>query len=103
MKKESRRIEDLKKGVPFIWGEVIAFHKIGEYDIVEYHPWKRDGIVVKTNSPDYNKKSYHGWIGERDTSHSWETLDAAIVGCIAYKHEGPNHKADFYFIRMLRN
>lgn len=31
----------------------------------------------------------------------WDSLDAALAGCIAYKHEGPNHRADVYFIRVI--
>jgi len=33
-------------------------------------------------------------------SESWNSLDAALAGVIAYKHEGGNHHADWYFMKM---
>lgn len=86
----------------FIWGKVIKVHYIGyEYDVVEYHPRKvKEGRIL--NEIDFQIKEYHGYVKEKDTSCSWKSFDEAIIGCIAYKYEGANHRADEYFIKMIQ-
>ena len=37
----------------------------------------------------------------KNMAHSYESLDAAQVGCVAYKNDGPNTMADAYFMRMI--
>ena len=98
-----KRTTDLSKvieGHAFTWGDVIAVHQIGEYAIAEFYSWATDGARVRTGTPS-DKLQYHGWIDGKSISRSWPTLDAALAGCIAYKHEGPNHRADYYFMKML--
>lgn len=73
----------------FIWGNVTKIHCIGEYQIVEY--------IGKED----NKICYHGYINYSDTSHSYLSLDSALVGCIDYKYEGGNGKAAMYFGKMI--
>ena len=85
----------------FTWGGVIAFHDVGPYTIVEYYPWVVEGVAVRTGTPDYDRRSYHGYICGKSTSRSWPTLDAALAGLVAYRQEGPNSRAATYFIRML--
>lgn len=72
----------------FTWGEVIKIHEVGDYSIVEY---RRDNGEI----------CFHGYVGKTDTNMSWNTLDQALAGCIAYKYEGPNHRAGNYFITMI--
>ena len=96
-------IEKLKNGLPFIWGKLIDIQTIGEYSIVYYHPWIVDNGNIKTGFPNLGKLFYHGYVLGKDTSNSWESLDEALVGCIAYNREGPNHKADFYFMKMIKS
>ena len=50
-----------------------------------------------------NKKeiNFHPFIDGRDTNQSYHSLEAALVGVIAYKYEGCNHHADTYFIIAL--
>jgi len=95
----STNIEELKEG--YTWGKVIQIHSVGEYDIVEAHPWQRQGGSILIGRPDYTTVSFHGWVKGRDTAHCWGSLDEALAGCIAYKHEGANHRADVYFIRAI--
>lgn len=75
----------------FLWGHVVEVYAVGPYFIAAYQP---HGYTP-------NVRQFHGWVKGKDTRHSWSTLDAALAGCIAYRHEGPNHKADGYFMRML--
>jgi hypothetical protein len=71
----------------FVWGNVVKNHAVGEYNIIEF---VRDGEHL-----------FHAYIGGKDTNHSFTSLDAALVGVIAYKYEGGNHRADRYFTKMV--
>lgn len=71
-------------------GKSIKVHKIGEYQIVEYI------------DSDTGNSCFSSLINYESTNHSYGSLDSAIVGCIAYKHEGCNHRADQYFMKMIR-
>lgn len=94
-------LQELKDGQGFTWGQVIKIHEVGEYAIVEYHPWKVEGITGLVGEADYDEVMYHYYVSTRDTCHSTNSLDSALAGSIAYKHEGPNSRAADYFIRML--
>ena len=100
MREETTDLEKLKTGVKFTWGELIQIHHIGEYDIVEYYNLKRDGVRV-TNSIDYDSISFHGYLNGISTSHSYLSLDAALVGLVARKHDGHNSHAGYYFMKMI--
>ncbi len=82
------------------WGEVIAVHSIGEYDIIEFYP--KEYISGRgTGKIDYNHKQYHAYINGKDTNHSYYTLEGAIVGAIAQKFDGLNSQAAMYFCKMV--
>lgn len=74
-------------GSEFAWGEITTTHVLGPYAIVEYI---LHGVTW-----------FHSYVDGKDTNHSFPSLDAAMAGCTAYRHEGPNHRADKYFIEML--
>lgn len=96
---EGAAADDQLRLLAFTWGEPIEFHQVGEYGILEYHPWRsRDD----SRGPDREKRQFHVWIGQSNTCHSEATLDAALALAIACKHEGPNAKAHIYFMRSLR-
>lgn len=101
MGNRTTKLDEVKQGAPFTWGEVTVLFNVGEYDIAEYHPWKTEGVKVLVGEPDHQQLCYHGWINGTNLSRSWDSLDAALAGCIAHKHEGPNHRADEYFIRSI--
>ena len=84
----------------FTWGEIVQIHEVGEYAVAEYLEWERDGITIKTGAPSENH-SFFVWVDGRSTSHSYNSLDAALAGAIAYKYEGANHRADWYFMRSI--
>lgn len=88
----------------FHWGPVVAAHRIGDYMIVEFHPMVMEGNHG-TGKYEAEKVEFHAYVlsenSWQDTCHGFESLDSAIVGVIAYKHEGANHRADRYFMKML--
>lgn len=94
-------LQRIKNGNEFTWGYLLAIHEIGEYYIVEYHPWEVSEHRVLVGSANENETLYSGYFNGRSIGQSFESLDAALAGCIAYKHEGANHRADLYFMKML--
>jgi hypothetical protein len=94
-------IQELKNFAQFTWGKILKIEDIGPYTIATFCPWKRDGSTVCTGDPDHAEINYHVWVDGKDCHESFESLDAALAGCIAYKLEGPNHRADKYFIRSM--
>jgi len=88
--KTTTDLKDLRKGGQFTWGELIAIHEINEYSIIEYHPWKSE-----------KSHHFHIYVNQMSCSEGFPSLDAALAGCISYKHEGPNHHANYYFMKMI--
>jgi hypothetical protein len=89
-------------GHNFVWGYVLRIHEIGEYSIVEYHPWKREGSSIITGEMDPNETEYSCYVNSKSISMSTLTLDAALTTCIGYKHEGANSQAAYYFLKMIK-
>lgn len=89
------RTNDLRKvrnGEPFTWGQIIKIMDIGSYTVASF--WYRATDTTE-------REMFHGWINGVDCGHSWDSLEAAIVGLIAYKNDGPNSRAGEYFMRMI--
>lgn len=95
MSENTTNIEELKKNgfKNFTWGFIIEHYEIGPYNIVKYEP--------RTKDKEGYELSFHGWVGGRSTGHSWNTLDRAILGVIAYKADGHGTKADVYMANMV--
>lgn len=87
-------------GQRFPWGPIDQVHEIGPYKIVEY---RRDmsGFGRSSDYSEHGKTQFHPFIDGKDTSHCFDSLDAALAGAIAYRREGPNGTAGYYFMRML--
>ena len=81
-----------KEAQNYFLGSVIAEHKIGPYEVWEYHPRKSKGSVV-TREIDFDTTQFHGLIDGKDTGTSWESLDAALAGMIVMRSLGPNCRA----------
>ena len=80
----------------FKWlGEVTKISRFYEYTIVEY--LKRDIRTKEITDAKY----YGTLIDGRNLGHSYSNYDAAIVGCIGYKHDGCNTLAPMYFMKMI--
>ncbi|KKL75033.1 hypothetical protein LCGC14_2058890 [marine sediment metagenome] len=94
-------LQELKGGKDFTWGLVIDIHEVGEYAVVESHPWKVEGGIGSTGEVDFDKRRYHYYTDGKDCSRSTDSLDGALVGCIAFKREGLNSQAAQYFMKMV--
>ena len=99
-KERTTELSSLKTGIGFTWGEVVFIHEIGEYTIVEYHPWKtKDGAVFVGNADD--SLAFHCYLHKKDIGQSTHSLDSALAFCIDFKFEGANQQASNYFIKMI--
>jgi hypothetical protein len=81
-------LKEIAKGVPYAWGDIVHIHEIGDYNIVE--SVNRKG-----------EKQFHAYSLRKDCNHSYDCLEAAIVGAIAYKYDGINSRAEEYFMKMI--
>lgn len=90
----SMTIKDIKKDSKnFTWGEVIRIHEIGDIAIVEYQ--------VKPGHTDSGEIHFHNFVKGRDTNHSCDSLDFAILEGLGYKWGGPNSQFSQMASRML--
>lgn len=90
-------------GRKFTWGPIDAIHQVGPYTIVEY---RRDNSNTTSADPDglaasHDQTHFHPYIDGKDTAQSFLSLDQALIGAIAYRHEGPNTRAPGYIYSML--
>ena len=93
-------IEEFQEGFP--WGKVVAVHTIGEYDIVEYKRWTyENGSMVYPRVPQVSS-SFHPYINGKDTHRSFDMMEKALVGAIAYRYDGCNSQAGSMFERMTQ-
>lgn len=85
----------------YTWGEVIEVHTIGQYSFVEYHPWETRGSIILSGQPNYGARAFGAYIDGRSISRSYDSLDAALVGVVGYRHDGTNSQAAGYFMKMI--
>lgn len=95
MKTKNEMIESCK------WlGSFVAFHKIGEYSIIEYKAKVfKDGSPV--NGQFEETSNWHPFINGNNISRSYSSLDECLAGVIAIKNDGINTRADTYFIKAI--
>lgn len=92
-------IHEMIKGHKYTWGKLVKIHEIGEYKVVEYFSYKYEN---NHRTDGYEETaSFHPYINDQDTNNSYESLDAALVGVIAYKQDGPNSQAARFFMKMI--
>lgn len=75
----------------FNWGEIVKIHSINDIDVIEYLP----------DPENRHRKQFHVFVDGEDTSSSYDTLDEAVIAAIAWKYDGLNSQAAFYFCRMI--
>lgn len=94
-------LKKLKNGADFTWGEVVKIHEIGEYAIVEHHPpiFKNSRSTYQIN---YSKTEFSCYIDGNDICRGAESLDSALVTCIAYKYDGASSQAGNFFMKMIK-
>jgi hypothetical protein len=87
-------------GKRFPWGVIDEVHEVGPYQIAQY---RKDASTYAHESAwvDHGKTMFHIYVEGKDACQSFWTLDAALVGAIAYRAEGPNGQAAEYFMRMI--
>jgi hypothetical protein len=83
-------------------GKFVASHELGEYFIVEYKPTAYDGCSPKVPKRYEDESNFHPFINGKDTNTSYVSIEAAIVGAIAYKYDGGNTRADQYFLKAIK-
>lgn len=71
----------------FRWGEVITVHEVGPYVIVEYLP-NRPGNAKDDWEPLPN---FSLFVDGYTTSHSYSSLDHALVAGVVWRNEETNH------------
>jgi hypothetical protein len=72
----------LQKGHPFTWGQLLEIHTLGRYQFVEYY-----GHEYKDGHPTggLNKTTtFSLYVDGKSTSHSYNSLEEAMVGAIAF-------------------
>lgn len=84
----------------FHWGRVLEVHTAGAYTILEFVP-NQPSNVSDREWAQRPHLSFAAFVGDKDTHHSFHSLDEALAFCIAYRAEGPNTRASQYFIRSL--
>lgn len=70
-------------------GNVEEVYNIGDYQIAKYI------------SKDDKKERYHPYYKGKSYSTSYNSVEEAMVGVVAYRFDGLNTKADVYFIRAI--
>jgi hypothetical protein len=98
--------EALAPTARYVWGEVIRGHEVGPYRILEIHP--HAFINGQARGIDREATAFHLFVMDDagvtvDACNSFQSLDAALAGGIAYRAEGCNHRADRYFIEALES
>jgi len=71
-------------------GEIKSILRIHRYIIIEIQ--KSDGNI-----------QYSTFVDNKNCGHSYNSIDSALAGCIAYAYEGVNHRADYYFMKMIKS
>lgn len=80
----------------FPWGKVVDTHEIGEYRIIEYHPYV---YVDGCGTRDLHEHTEFHPLLDGKGGYSYSTLDMALIGVIARKHG--DTEAAGYFAKMI--
>lgn len=80
----------------FPWGPIVKVHEIGEYQIIEFRTEIFEG-VAGTGKYEPTETKFHVY----SSSHSYGSLDMALIGAISFKHDGINTRAPQYIELML--
>jgi hypothetical protein len=51
---------------------------------------------------DPNEIEYSCYLNSKSIGVSAQNMDEALVICIAYKHDGANSQAAYYFMKMIK-
>ena len=90
-------------GKEFVWGPIVKIHEIGEFKIVEHlrdystYSLAKDDELVN----EHGKPSFSCYINNKSLSYGVDTLDDAILGCIACKYDGFGSHVAGYIRKMV--
>ena len=88
-------------GREFPWGPIVAVHSIGRYHVLEYlRDNSRLGNPTEESVTEHGTSHFHAFIDGRSTSHSYHSLESALVGAIDHARSGPNSRAARMFDLM---
>lgn len=83
----SKFADDMKEHKLFD-GFIVGSHEIGTYQFIETH------------SKDFAQR-FHIYLDGERVGYSSDTLDGALITAVAYRHDGRNSQAPYYFARMI--
>jgi transcriptional regulator with XRE-family HTH domain len=86
-------------GDSFPWGPIDRVINFERYTFVQYRFDKSS--MASSDYSDHGSTFYQAYVDGRNTSHSFSTLDEAVVFAVAYRAEGPNTQAATYFMKMI--
>lgn len=92
----------LRTGALYLHGEVIALHQVLAYDFVEFRPWALRGGVPDPSVVQGNGLAFRAYCEGEEIPVSFDSLEEAMVGAVAYRLDGPESQASRYFFRMVR-
>lgn len=81
------------------WGPIQGYRAIGEYLVVEYLRDESNIVNWDPESSRHGKLMYQPWLNGKALSHSFDSLDEALLYAIAVKYDGLNTRAHQYFLR----
>lgn len=77
-------------------GQIVAVHTIGRYEIVELWHKPAPNVLDQTVY-----LAFATYIDGVSTHNMYDSMEEALVGCIAIAHDGVNTRADRYFMRSI--
>jgi len=89
---KTTNLAELRDGQPYTWGQVLNVIDVGDYTVVQYR--------CDFGSQE-GKELFAGYLAGVSTSHSFNTLEEALVHSIAQNYDGINTQAAHYFMKMI--
>ena len=94
-------LQDVKKNPHTYWlGEVVSIHEIAEFAFVQY---KERAFSPRGHGEETGEYHYSIFIHGKSIGQGATSLESAMAHAIAYKFDGCNSQAAYYFMRMIGN
>ena len=90
--------EAVAMGDKFVWGPIVAHHKLGRYDFLEHKTRVYDSNV---GTDRFEGTEFSLFVDGKDIARSTKTLDAAMAYVLAYAYDGANSQAGEFFLKMI--
>lgn len=86
IRRSTTDLEEVKAGKPYSWGSVVKVHEIGVYAVIE-------SVRPRTDAEDTRHHMFAAYVNGKNTNISSQTLEGALVICIAHRMTGHNNTA----------